>query len=90
VSPVVHLPLPLAQLVPFGAIGFEHVPVVGSQAPTAWHWSEAVHVTGFEPTHVPLWQVSVRVHALPSLQPVPLATAGFEQAPLVGSHVPAR
>jgi len=33
--------------------------------------SEAVHVTGFEPVHVPLWHVSVCVQALPSLQAVP-------------------
>jgi hypothetical protein len=29
------------------------------------------------------------VHALPSLQLVPFVATGFEQAPLVGSHVPA-
>jgi len=23
------------------------------QAPTSWHWSRAVHVTGLAPVHVP-------------------------------------
>src|SRR2546428_7569019 len=41
------------------------------------------------PMHVPLVQVSVMVHALPSLHAVPLALAGFEHAPVVGSQVPA-
>ncbi len=39
----------------------------------------AVHVTGFEPEHTPLWQVSVLVHALPSLQ----ARAGERRASAV-------
>jgi hypothetical protein len=43
-------------------------------APATWHGSDAVHVTGFEPMHVPLWQLSVCVHALLSLQAVPLVT----------------
>jgi hypothetical protein len=38
---------------------------------------------------VPLWQLSVCVQALPSLQDVPLATIGFEHVPLLASHVPA-
>ncbi len=62
----------------------------GSHVPATWHWSLAVHTTGFEPTHVPLWQVSVRVHALPSLHAVPSAAAGFEHRPVAGSHVPAK
>ncbi len=53
------------------------------------HWSLAVHVTGFEPVHVPLWQVSVCVHALPSLHDVPLAATGFEHTPVLGLQVPA-
>jgi hypothetical protein len=35
-------------------------------------------VIEFEPVHVPLWQVSVCVHALPSLQVAPFVT--FEKA----------
>jgi hypothetical protein len=41
------------QAVPFTATGFEHPPVVGSQVPATWHWSDAAQVTGFEPTHEP-------------------------------------
>jgi hypothetical protein len=36
----------------------------------------------------PLWQVSFWVQALPSLQDVPSALAGLEQAPVFGLHVP--
>jgi hypothetical protein len=38
---------------------------------------------------VPLWQASFWVHALPSLQEVPLASAGFEHVPVDGLQVPA-
>ncbi len=48
-----------------------------------------MHVTGFDPTHVPFWQVSVCVHAFPSLHVVPFDAMGFEQVPVDGSHVPA-
>jgi len=48
-----------------------------------------VHVTGFEPVQVPLWQVSVCVHAFPSLHALPSAFAGFEQMPVDVSQVPA-
>jgi hypothetical protein len=65
------------------------VPLEGLQLPAAWHWSAATQVTGFEPVHIPLSQSSVSVHALPSLQVVPFAAAGFEQAPVLGLHVPA-
>jgi hypothetical protein len=37
----------------------------------------------------PAWQVSTPLQALPSPQPVPSATGGFEHAPDAGSHVPA-
>ena len=80
---------PSLQVVPLAALGFEHVPVLGSQVPAAWHWSLAVHVTGFKPVHVPFWQASVCVHALPSLHVVPFDAVGFEQAPVLGLHVPA-
>jgi len=46
--------LPSLHLVPFVAAGFEQEPDVGSHVPAAWHWSLAVHVTGFEPVHVPV------------------------------------
>jgi hypothetical protein len=50
--------LPSLQAVPSFAAGLEQTPVDGSHVPTTWHWSLAVHVVGFEPAHVPLWQVS--------------------------------
>jgi hypothetical protein len=37
----------------------------------------------------PLWQVSVLVHALPSLQLAPFAFTGLLQAPVDGLHTPA-
>ena len=37
---------------------------------------------------VPLWQVSVCVQALPSLQAEPSDFVGFEHAPVEGLHVP--
>ena len=80
--------LPSLHAVPFGAAGFEQ-PVAGSHVPTTWHWSLAVQTTGLEPVHTPAWHVSVCVHRLPSLHAVPFGAAGFEQAPVPGSHVPA-
>jgi len=65
------------------------VPVAGSQVPAVWHWSEAVHTTGFAPTQAPAAQASVCVHRLPSVQGVPSAWAGLVQAPVAGSQVPA-
>jgi hypothetical protein len=81
--------LPSLQAVPLSAAGLEQTPVDGSHVPTTWHWSLAVHVMGFEPAHVPLWQVSTRVQAFWSSHAVPSLTAGFEHAPVDGSHVPA-
>jgi hypothetical protein len=37
----------------------------------SWHWSLAVHTTGFDPMHVSPWQRSVWVHAFPSSQDWP-------------------
>ena len=85
---VLHLLLPV-HAVPSGAPGFEQAPIVGSQLPATWHWSLAVHITGFEPVHEPLWHVSVCVQELPSLHAVPLAAEGLEHIPLVGSQAPA-
>jgi len=88
VSVCVHA-LPSLHVVPFEAVGFEQEPVDGLHVPTVWHWSLAVHVTGFDPVHTPVWQVSVCVHALPSLHVVPFETVGLEQVPVDGLHVPA-
>ena len=38
---------------------------------------------------MPVWHVSICVHASPSLHAVPLGALGFEQVPVAGSHVPA-
>lgn len=40
-------------VVPLAAAGFEHVPLDGLHVPATWHWSLAVHVTGFEPEQTP-------------------------------------
>ena len=74
--------------VPLGLAGFEHTPVVVLQAPAVWHWSWAVQVTGLLPLHAPAWQVSLWVHALPSLHAAPSALAGLEQRPVEGLHEP--
>jgi hypothetical protein len=75
--------------VPFGFRGWEQVPVAGSQVPAVWHWLSGVHVRGVPPVQTPAWQVSLWVHALPSLQAAPLGFAGSEQSPVAGSQVPA-
>jgi hypothetical protein len=75
--------------VPFGAAGFEHAPVDASHVPATWHVSLGVHVTRLPPVHVPLWHVSAKVHAFPSLHVVPFAAVGFEHAPVVVLHAPA-
>ena len=81
--------LPSSHGVPSGLGGFEQSPVAGLQAPASWHGSEAVQVTGFEPTQLPAWQVSVCVQALSSLQAEPFDLAGFEHWPVDGLQVPA-
>jgi hypothetical protein len=75
--------------VAFGFAGFEQTPVDGLHVPASWHWSGPAQTTGFAPVHAPLWQVSVCVQALPSLQLSPFAFAGFEQTPVDGLQVPA-
>jgi hypothetical protein len=89
VSVCVHM-LPSLQIVPLVAfVGVEQTPVVGLHVPATWQVG-AVQVTGLDPVQVPLWQVSVCVQALPSLQIVPLvALVGVGQAPVAGLHVPA-
>src|SRR5438093_472252 len=81
--------LPSSQAAPSGFAGLEHVPVAGSHEPAAWHWSAAAQTTGFVPVHVPAWQVSVRVQALPSSHVAPSGLAGLEQVPVAGARVPA-
>ena len=81
--------LPSSQAVPSGAAGFEQMPVAGLHVPVSWHASLAVQMTGLEPVHAPETHASDWVHPLASLQVVPSAAGGFEQAPVVGSQVPA-
>ena len=40
--------------VPFGAAGFEQLPVPELHVPATWHWSLGVHTTGFDPVHTPV------------------------------------
>src|SRR3972149_4776397 len=53
------------QVAPSGLGGSEQTPVAGLQVPASWHWSLAVQTTGFKPTQVPSWQVSVWVQRSP-------------------------
>jgi len=69
VSVCVHK-LPSVHVVPSAATGLEQ-PVPGLHVPATWHWSVAVHTTGFDPVHTPAWHVSVCVHRLSSLQEPP-------------------
>src|SRR5437899_252359 len=87
VSVVVHA-LPSSQVVPFGLAGLEQIPVAGLQVGTSWHWSCAAQTTGAPAAQTPASQVSVRGHALPSSQVVPLGLAGLEQMPVTGLQVP--
>lgn len=81
--------LPVLQAVPLGAFGLEQVPVVGSQMPARWHWSDAVQTTGLLPVQTPFWHVFVWKHLSVPVQAVPLGAFGLEHRPVVGSHVPA-
>ncbi len=81
--------LPSLQGAPLDLTGLLQVPVAGLQVPAEWHWSEAVHTTGFVPTQAPAWQVSLCVQSLPSSQGAPLDLAGLLHAPVAGLQVPA-
>jgi hypothetical protein len=50
-----------------------------------------VHTTGLPPTQTPSWHEWLFTHwsAPPSVQIEPFGSAGFEQVPVCGSHVPA-
>src|SRR5438552_2607725 len=76
--------LPWSQGVPLDLTGLLQAPVAGLQVPAEWHWSEAVHTTGFVPTQAPPWQVSLCVQSLPSSQGSPLEMTGLLQAPVAG------
>jgi hypothetical protein len=78
---------PASQAEPSAFVVTTH-PLAGLH-PALWQSFGAVHVTGFVPMHVPPWQASVCVHALPSLQVVPSGEAGLVHAPDEGSQAPA-
>jgi hypothetical protein len=59
---------PSLHVAPSGFAGFEQSPVAGAHVPAEWQVSCAAQTTGFAPTHVPAWQVSVCVHWLLSEQ----------------------
>jgi hypothetical protein len=73
------------QLVPFGCVGVEHVPPL--HVPAVWQASIAGQAFCV-PEHTPLWHWTFTWHGSPSLHGVPFGCAGFEQVPVVGSHVP--
>ena len=72
--------LPSLQAVPFAFGGLEHTEVPASQTPASWQESNAPQMTGAPLVQMPAWQVSDRVHALPSSHRVPSATEGSEQS----------
>jgi hypothetical protein len=78
---------PSLQVVPLVAAGFEHAPVEVLHVPAVWHWSLAVQTTGLLPVQVPAWQVSVCVHAFPSLHAVPFVTDVCVHVPPVHASV---
>src|SRR5262245_8848244 len=80
--------LPSLQVEPSALGGSEQRPVPVSQTPMSWHWSLAEQTTGLAPVQAPVWQVSVWVQALPSLQVEPSLLGGSEQIPVPVSHTP--
>jgi hypothetical protein len=74
------------QELPFALVTGAGQPVAGTHAPTVWHWSAPVQVTGV-PAQTPAWHLSPLVQALLSLQVVPSALR-VGQTPSLGSHVP--
>jgi hypothetical protein len=78
------------QAAPSGATGAEQRPVVELHVPGRRQVSGAGQTTGLPPVHTPVRQVSVCVHASPSLQAAPSGRAGLEQTPVAGLQVPGR
>src|SRR5438477_346598 len=73
---------PSLHAVPLVVGGVEHTPVPVSQVPASWHWSEGVQTRGL-PVHTSARQVSVCVHASPSLH-------GVSSVAVIPMHRPAR
>src|SRR5439155_9968343 len=76
--------LPSLHVVPSGLAGFEQVPVAGLHVPASWHWSGVGQTTRLPPVHTPVSQVSVCVHALPSMHVLPSRLAGVEHEAVAG------
>src|SRR5438034_393853 len=86
----------LVQTTPSSQLGgspFTQRPVFGSHVSGPLQKTPSSQTTGcpmqLPPVQAPLWQVSVRVQALPSLHAVPSVLAGSEHAPVTGLQVPA-
>src|SRR2546428_6431214 len=80
--------LPSLQAAPSSLAGWVQMPDAGLQVPAVWHWSAAVHTTGFPPAQAPASQVSVCVQALPSSHGAPLSLGGLVQPPDAGLQTP--
>jgi len=50
---------------------YTHRPVFGLHPLAVWHWFGAMQTTAGTPTHLPAWQASLFVQALPSLHAAP-------------------
>jgi hypothetical protein len=75
---------PSLQLDPFAAgVVAEQTPVDWLHVPATWH-IPAVQTTGFAPTQVPFWQLSLWVQALLSEQVDPFEA--WTQLPVVGAQ----
>src|SRR5438093_1071062 len=81
--------LPSSHGAPLSLAGLLQAPDAGLQTPAVWHWSAAVHTTGFVPAQMPASQASVCVQALPSSHGAPSSLAGWLQTPVAGLQVPA-
>jgi hypothetical protein len=86
-GPVVHAE-PSSHSEPFDLFGLLQRPLPGSHVPALWHWSSAVQTTGLVPVQTPVWQVSVWVQLLPSLQLAPSTLFGLLHVPSAGSQTP--
>jgi hypothetical protein len=78
--------LPSSHEEPSALAGLEHVPVLVSQVPAEWHWSDAVQVLGV-PAQEPEEQVSLVVQGFPSSQTVPLGEFVWTHVPFVHESV---
>lgn len=80
--------MPSEHVVPSAFGGLLQLPVPMLHTPAVWHWSLAEQTTGLLPVQLPVWQVSVCVHPLPSEHAAPSGFAGLLHAPVEMSHAP--